>query len=124
MMEIGEQENSSMTSYSSQLGYGVSKLISHFSFLMLNPSKLSDKRLARKYFLDVLFTFMLVAILSTSLVINKYSLQERTASLNAKSSIDKVLHLIEASMNHVYTMYAYINDPEVNNIMVDQSYSD
>ena len=47
-MEIGEQENSSMTSYSSQLGYGVSKLISHFSFIMLNPSKLADKRLIKE----------------------------------------------------------------------------
>ena len=57
-------------------------------------------------------------------MINKYSLEERTASLNAKSSIYKVLHLIEASANHVYTMYAYRSNPREKKIIVEQAILD
>jgi hypothetical protein len=78
MMEIGEQENSSMASFTSQLGYGISKLISHFTFILLNPNKLEDKRMKKKILLELGFTVILIAMLSATLVVNKFSLDEKT----------------------------------------------
>lgn len=63
-----------MASFSSQLGYGISKLISHFSFILLNPKKLSDQRIKQKIFIDIAFYILLVSILTATIAINKFSL--------------------------------------------------
>ncbi len=99
-----------MTSFSSQLGYGVSKLISHFNSILLNPSTLADKRMKRKYIWNSLFTCALMAILAATMFINKFSLEDQTTSLKAKASIDRVFHLMEVSTNSIYNMYMYKSD--------------
>jgi len=64
-----------MTSMNSQLGYGISKLVSYFTFILMHPRKLSDQRISRKVFIDILFAIFLIGILSTTLIVNRYSLQ-------------------------------------------------
>jgi len=69
-------------------------MITHFSEILYEPKKLTDKRSKRIMFVDIICFVVLNSIVLACLILNRLSLDDKVTVLQAKSSIDKAFHLL------------------------------